>query len=68
MSAFGAPGTREYWVVWPPGTLGFNTREYSVISAFGALLIGTREYSVISAFGAPGTESFKVTGTRESLA
>ena len=64
ISAFGAPGTREYPVVSAPGTLG--SREYSALPDFCAL--GTREYSVISAFGTPGTESFKMTGTRESMA
>ena len=47
ISAFGAPGTREYSVVSAPGALG--SREYSVVSA-----LSTREHSVISAFGAPG--------------
>lgn len=64
ISASGAPGTREY-----PRQFNFLVLRVlastHVISASGTT--GTREYSVISAVGAAGTESFKVTGTRESL-
>ena len=66
VSAFGAPGTREYSVMSAFGAA--STREYSVISALGTA--GIRDYSshlsvlvlqvlagtqVISAVGTPGT-------------